>query len=141
MALTEQDVQDYIRRKLGDGVLCFELTDNQIDDAISRSRLWVQQWVGQQRAYMLTFTGMTEYVPPTDCEAVIEVVFSMVGDSIYDIFRWAGVELNIAEFTMVRPPGNGYADIVQQMQYLEMGRRIVSAERTWEWDRARRRLV
>jgi hypothetical protein len=141
MALTEQDIQDYVRRKLGDGVVCVELTDNQIDDAINRAKLWAQGWIGQGRAYLITFDGTTEYVPPTDCESVTEVVFTMSGDSLFDMFKWAGVELNIAEFTMVRPPGGGYTDLVQHMQYLKLGQRVMSAERSWEWDRVRNRLV
>jgi hypothetical protein len=142
MALTEQDVQDYIRRKLGGGVICVELTPDQLQDAIDRAKLWMQQWVGHQKTALLTMTGATEYAIPTawGCETVVDVVFQLNTDSLTDIWKWADVEVNVADIMAVRP-NYSYVDLVQRQQYLELGRRVLSGERSWDWDRAKARLV
>lgn len=140
MALTEQAVHDYIKRKLGDGVVCVELTDDQLADAVMRASLWLQQWVGHQKATVITFTNGSEVDLPADCEVPVEVVFEAQSDSLFDMFRWAGVEVNATDL-MALSPNQGYVDIAQRMQYLEMGKRLLSAERAWDYDRARRKLI
>jgi hypothetical protein len=140
MALTEQAVHDYIKRKLGDGVVCVELTDDQLADAVMRASLWLQQWVGHQKATVITFTNGSEVDLPADCEVIVDVVFEAQSDSLFDMFRWAGVEVNATDL-MALAPNQGYIDIGQRMQYLELGKRMLSAERAWDCDRARRKLV
>jgi hypothetical protein len=140
MALTEQAVHDYIKRKLGDGVVCVELTDDQLADAVMRATLWLQQWIGQQKATVITFTNGSEADPPADCEEIVNVIFESQSDSLFDMFRWAGVEVNATDL-MALAPNQGYVDIGQRMQYLELGKRMLSADRAWEYDRARRKLV
>jgi hypothetical protein len=138
--MTEQGIYDYVRRKLGAGVVCVELTDDQLADALDRAKLWMQMWVGQQKNAVLTGGGGTEFALPTDCESPVEVIFAASSDSLFDTFRWAGVEVNASDLTTM-VPNQGYVDIVQRMQYLELGKRVLSAERAWEHDRARNLLI
>ena len=140
MAMTEQDIYDYVKRKLGGGVVCVELTDDQLEDALTRAKLWMQMWVGQLGHYQFTFGGGSEFALPADCETPVDVLFQAASDSLFDTFRWAGVEVNAADLTSM-VPNQGYVDLVQRMQYLELGKRLLSAERGWEHDRARNLLI
>ena len=142
MALTDQDVADYITRKLGGGVVCVELTPDQLLDAVEQAKQWCQQWIGRQRTATLVATGATEYAIPAawGCESVTDVIFELNTDSLTDVWKWADVEVNVADITAVRP-NYSYVDLVQRQQYLELGRRVLSGERSWDWDRARERLV
>jgi hypothetical protein len=138
--MTENDIRDYIKRKLGDGVVCVELTDDQISDAIERSKLWMRQFIPMVRTFQFTTSEITEFTVPTDCEQVVDTIFQSSSDSIFDAYRWAGIDIGVTD--MVAPmPGGGYSELVEKLAYLEMGKRITSAERSWEWDRPRNKLI
>jgi hypothetical protein len=138
--MTDNDIRDYVRRKFGDGVMCVELTDEQIDDALLRAKMWLSQWIPTEKAIIVPLTIDTEYTMPTDCQDVVEVVYSQNTERIFDAFRWAGIELGVMD--LVYPmPGGGYSELVQRLQTLELSKMVTSAERTWQWDRVRRKLI
>jgi hypothetical protein len=137
---TDAELRTWIKRRLGDGVICVELTDEQLDIAIEDARMFSRAWVGQPKMVMLTLTQSTEYAealigPDVDC--VCEVIFP-VSDDLTRLFSWADVEVN--PYTWVYTGYGGYSALVQLMQYREFGKRIVSADLDWEWDRATRSL-
>lgn len=137
---TDAELRTWIKRRLGDGVICVELTDAQLDVAIQDAKDFWRAWVGQPKMVLLTVTSATEYAealigPDVDC--VVEVNFP-VSDDLTRLFSWADVEVN--PYTWVYAGYGGYSALVQLMQYREMGQRVVSADLDWEWDRATRSL-
>ena len=139
----ESDVKEWICRRLGKPVINVELTNDQLDDAVMLAKEYWQMWVGQCKAVQMTLTGTTEYseadMGVTDLDYVTEVVFAYSSSSLTDFFAWADVELN--PFQYVFSGEGGYGALVQYMQYREMGKRIVSADRDWDWNKAKRRLI
>ncbi len=128
------ELGEYIKRRLGGGTICVELTDDHLDDAAMLAEEWWQSWVGVTKAIQLTLTDSTEYPAASlapDIASVVDVIFQLYDDGLEKIFDWAGVEIN--PYTYVYGGGGDYGALVQYMQYREMGKRIVSADRDWEW--------
>lgn len=138
---SDAELRVWIKRRLGDGVICVELTDEQLDVSIQMSKDFWRAWVGQAKMVYLQTTGVSEYAEEligTDVDSVAEVIFP-VHDDLTRLFSWADVEVN--PYTWVYAGYGGYSALVQLMQYREMGNRVVSADLDWEWDRARRMLL
>lgn len=143
MRITEAQVKEWICRRLGKGVVNVELTDDQLDDAVREAKEWWQMWVGQCKSVLFTLTGTTEYsetlIAP-DIDSVVDVVFELTTQSFTNLFAWAGVEIN--PYTYIYGGGSGgYSSLVQYMQYREMTKQISSADKDWDWDRAKRAVV
>ena len=130
----ESDVKEWICRRLGKPVINVELTNDQLDDAVMLAKEYWQMWVGQCKA-----VHSEADMGVTDLDYVTEVVFAYSSSSLTDFFAWADVELN--PFQYVFSGEGGYGALVQYMQYREMGKRIVSADRDWDWNKAKRRLI
>jgi hypothetical protein len=134
-------LKEYIKRKLGDGVVCVELTEEQLDDAIRDAEEFWMQWVGREKIVDFTFTGAVVYPADSiasDIDSITNVYFDVDDESLRDVFGWAGVEIN--PFQTVYQGRGGYASLVQLMQYRENAQRIVSADKDWGWNRANRTL-
>lgn len=142
-----EELKEYIQRRLGSCVVGVELSDDQLDDAVTNAKEWWQSWVGQCKVTFLTLRDYTEYAesefndgnPPDDIDDVVNVVFPVSGYGITDFFAWADVEWN--PYTYIFDSDGGYGTLVQYLQYREQSRRIVSADRDWEWVRAKRSLI
>ncbi len=138
---TDAELRTWIKRRLGHGVICVELTDEQLDIAIEDAKRFWAAWVGQPKMVYLTTTGSSEIAEATigtDVDCVVEVTYP-VSDDLTRLFSWADVEVN--PYTWVYQGYGGYSALVQLMQYREMGKRVVSADLDWEWDRAQRKII
>ena len=143
MISRESDVKEWICRRLGAPVINVELTNDQLDDAVMLAKEYWQMWVGQCKVVQMNLSDSTEYseadMGVTDLDYVVEVVFSSDHGNLIDYYAWADVEIN--PFQHVFSGEGGYGALVQYMQYREMGKRIVSADRDWDWNKAKRRLI
>ena len=144
---SEAEIKGYIERTLGGGVVEVELTQDQYDDAIEEAKFWFMGLIGQMKNLVLDIQpGGGAYDVAPDCLSVVEVFFDLQRAGIFDQFSWAGVELNplgfgaYGSYNGVGSIGGGYSDLVQSMQYLEQARRILSADRDWEWDYQAKKL-
>jgi hypothetical protein len=141
-----QDMKDYIKRSLGDGVVAVELTDFQLQNAIDDAAMLYHQMVGEYSLMVLPVNGPGEYAMPPTCIAVVDVHFDISGSGIYDSFDWAGVELGPMSFGMYggyrdsSGAGGGYSYLVQSINYRDQAKRILGVEDDWFWDRERRLL-
>ena len=143
MRFTEAQVKEWICRRLGKGVVNVELTGDQLNDAVRDAKEWWQMWVGQLKSVMLTLTSSTEYAEAliaSDIDSVVDVVFEIESQSLTNLFSWADVEVNPYTWIYGGTSG-GYSTLVQYMQYREMAKQIVSADKDWDWDRAQRKLI
>jgi len=135
-------LKGWIQRKLGCDVIGVELTDEHLEDAVTEACEYWMSRIGRVRAVDLTLTGDVEYdasLLGTDVDTVVDVYFDVEDGILSNMFRWADVQFN--PFQMIYEGQGGYSAIDQYMQYREDAARIMSAERDWEWDRARRVLI
>lgn len=144
MRFTEAQVKEWICRRLGRGVVAVELTDDQVDDAITEAKVWWQSWVGQCKSVLFTLTGSTEYAETliaSDIDSIVDVVFELSSQSFTNLFSWADVEIN--PYTWIYGGGDrgAYSTLVQYMQYREMAKQIASSDQDWDWDRAKRSMI
>lgn len=152
MAVVEAEIKEYIERKLGKGVIKVELTNDQLNDAIGDAKRYWQMWVGQAKGVIMTLTTDTEYdksLIASDVDSVVDVAFDLDNDTFSNIFAWADVQVNMYDWLGASATGGyqffgaggGYSALVQYMQYVEQAKQIVSADRDWEWDDRRDRLL
>jgi hypothetical protein len=135
-------VKEYILDELGCDVIGVELTDKQLESAIRKAQEYWLMWVGRVRSVDLTLTSAREYpasVLGPDVDSVVDVYFDAYDSSLKDIFGWADVEIN--PFQYVYEGRGGYSGLVQYMMYRDDAKKIVSADRDWQWDKSRRILV
>lgn len=144
--MTEVELKDFIKTRLGCGVVDVELTDDALQHAVNEGKRFYASYFGQHKMTTLRLNQATEYdatviSPPSgaDIDTVVDVHFPVDGNSFNNLWAWAGVDFDPA--TMAYAQSGQYSALVQYMQYREMGKRIVSADRDWEWDHARRKLL
>lgn len=148
MAQTDQDLIDFVSRKMGAGVVGVELTADQYEDALHESKSVFQAYIGQTK--VATLQGVSnggEFDVPTDCEAVVEVSWDSQDSDLYDQFDWAGVELgplNFGAYGGYRTDGGsggGYSYLIQALQYREQSKRVLGIDRDWYWDHDKQKLI
>jgi hypothetical protein len=144
--MTEGGLKEWILRRLGKGIVDVELTPESLQDAVDEGKRFYASFFGQAKMVTLRLNQATEYdaaliAPPSgeEIDSVVDVHFPVDGASFNNLWSWAGVDFDPA--TMAYAQSGQYSALVQYMQYREMGRRIVSADRDWEWDHARRKLI
>tara|TARA_B100001094_G_scaffold293304_1_gene313082 strand:- start:1084 stop:1806 length:723 start_codon:yes stop_codon:yes gene_type:complete len=143
MAQSDADVKAWVGRRLGASVVSVELTDADYGDGLDDAKRWFSGIIGQLKAYKLTLTGVNEYDVPADCESVTNVIFDDKNSEIWDVYDWADVRLSPLGFGAYNR-GYGVGDlsyITQSLQYQSEAMRVLSADKDWEWDRARQKLV
>lgn len=144
MALPQQiqdqkaaEIKKYIKRRLGEPVVDVELEDDHLNDAIDDATRWLAGIMGQLRIGVLKTNGQGgNYNVPDDCQEVVDVYFEEGRDRILDVFDWAGVELAPVGYgSYFSTPSGAYSYIQQWQAYLEHGKKIVSVDPMWEYDR------
>lgn len=79
---SEQDIKDYVRRSLGDGVVAVELTDLQVQDAVDSAAMLYHQMIGDYNFSTINVSGPGEYTMPPSCTMVVEVFFDLSGSGL-----------------------------------------------------------
>ena len=143
MAMTEDEIKAYVLRRLGAGVVDVELTDLQQNDVIKDTKRWFSFRLGQKRMIQIPLTTATNvYVLEPD---VIEVLRVFLPTSHFpavdtDDFSYTYSLL----FGQWRSPGASpmpYSDLLQRLQYLNMSKKIFSADREWDYNKDTHELL
>ena len=132
--MSEPELKDWIIRRLGGPVAKVELDDLQLLDSISDAKRWFAAKKGVDRDITIDlFAGQVEYVMPDDCDAVIDVAFQVSPLDISLIFAPHIIaDEKIPYNAFAAPSSVGlYSSFVQSLQYVEMAKRILNAERNW----------
>ena len=162
MAVSEvtdlDSLRDWIVRSLGAPVLKVELHEDMVDDAILDAMDWFSDKLGIESIYLFNILdGQSEYdlnaitglpTNPPSIQDAVNVIFEapdtilrddfgfLYGVPFYGSFLTAGVGTGRwrGEFG---PSGHGYtySYILQWLQTIETAKRILSAERSWEYDK------
>jgi len=130
-------LQDWILRQLGAPTWTVELTCDQLRDAIENSRRWFCAKKGMQgfRTTQAT-SGETSYnldEIDSDIDTVLNVAFVQPSIDLSVIFApWTLLEEKIPYDVFSTGATAGlYSSYVQSLQYLDMAKRILSAELDW----------
>lgn len=138
------EIQKWIKRRLGEPTVDVELDAENLKDAVEGAILWWGGVVGQEKGCVININPSGgEFDVPDDCQEVVKVVFeSQTGDTILNVFDWAGVELAPVGYgSYFSTPSGAYSYIEQWQSYLEQGRKIVSVDPDWEFRRDIRKLL
>jgi hypothetical protein len=150
-------LRDWIFRRLGAPVLRVELHEDQIDDAIQDALNWFSDRAGVESAHKLTILeGQSEYdvaallgfsKEPPVIQNVLDVAFEALDTLFRDDFGFFyGAPFFGGSIAVGQGSGRGwgagqqrgqllaYSALMQWLQYIEQGKRILSVDRSWEYD-------
>ena len=138
MAQDINSILEYVKIRMGEGVVAVELTDGQIMLAIEDAKMWYCTYMSQLRSYVTVIPATNQLTMDEECDLVVDVIFE--NNQAIDIFKWAGVEFNL--YDPLHSSGNDslYSDYVQNLQYWETGRRIFSSDDDWDYEEYYKKL-
>lgn len=144
--LTIEDLKEQILVSFGGPTQCVELTDQQLDVIIKMTRRWWISYVGGVQKLQGFFYGSEQATLqlPLEVEDVVEVYFQnrLPLQFDYPEFFDTAVPWPGAFSTIIGGPtisaslGNmPYSGLLQSLQAIEQSRKILSADRDYEFDR------
>jgi hypothetical protein len=133
--MTEPELKSWILRRLGSPVTKVCLDALQLDDAVEEAIRWFAAKKGVDKDVTIDlFAGQVEYRMPDDCDMVLDVAFQVSPLDISLIFA----PYNVAQDSKVPysaftagSSGGLYSSLLQSLQYVEMAKRMINAERNW----------
>jgi hypothetical protein len=134
--MTEEELKKWILRRLGSPIAKVCLDELHLDDAVEEAKRWFAAKKGVDRDITIDlFAGQVEYKMPDDCDAVIDVSFQVSPLDISLIFAPHIIaDEKIPYNAFAAPSSVGlYSSFVQSLQYVEMAKRTMNAERNWMW--------
>lgn len=133
--MTEPQLKAWILRRLGSPVTKVCLDALQLDDAVEEAVRWFAAKKGVDRDMTIDLTnGQVEYIMPDDCDAVIDVAFQVSPLDVSLIFApWNSSQDEKVPYSAFSAGATGgmYSSLLQSMQYVEMAKRMIGAERNW----------
>lgn len=143
MGMTEDEIKAYVLRRLGSGIIDVELTEAQMNDVIIDTKRWFGFRLGQKRGLQIPLTTATNvYILDPDVTEVLEVFLPSAHFPAVDTDDFSYTYSLL--FGQWRSPGASpmpYSDLVQRLQYLNVSKKIFSADREWSYDRNTRELL
>ncbi len=138
MTVNIQNLREWIKRKLGDPIVCVETSDEQIDMAVQDAFLWWSSYRGWYREETFNaIAGQVEY----DLSAVDPVVSDVVKVFFTASLRidlsntWNGfLDINGYPYDQnAAQQGNigFYSGLVQWLQQREIAARVLSVDKDW----------
>src|ERR1700735_3303009 len=120
--MTEVQLEEWIKRRLGHPALKVPLSPEQLTDAVLEAKRWFIAKKGTEKEVKIRlYCGIVEYAMPDDCDAVIDVSFEISPFDISLIFApniFAGEQVPYNVFAA--PSSTGlYSSFVQALQYVD----------------------
>lgn len=137
MSIKLQDrsgVKQWILRKLGGPLVCVELSNSQIEDAINDGLQWFVGKKGIQAVRQIRLNaGQTEYKFDEDVDEIEEVIFAENPLDFSTLFSPVPLIDKVPYDLFANPRGGGmYSSFTQALQYIEQAKRITSSEPEWK---------
>lgn len=132
--MTELELKKWILRRLGSPIAKVCLDELHLEDSVEEAKRWFAAKKGVNRDITIDlFAGQVEYTMPDDCDAVIDVAFQVSPLDISLIFAPHIIaDEKIPYNAFAAPSSVGlYSSFVQSLQYVDMAKRILNAERNW----------
>ena len=136
--MDEAALSQWILRRLGGGVLKVELCQAHVDDAIADGKRWFTAKKGAKEILFIEAQpSVVEYELPDRVDTIIDVSFMQAKMDLSLIFSPFTLLEEKIPYDVFASGGSGglYSSYVQSMQYIEMAKRILSAELEWRQER------
>jgi hypothetical protein len=133
----EEEIQQWILRRLGAPLLKVELTADHLADNIEDAKRWFAAKKGWRRFYTFDVqANKNEYELPKDVDVVIDVTFAFdpLDLSILAYPYWLPPENNQIPYSVFNVAGNSgglYSNYTQTLQFIETAKRVLSTEADW----------
>ena len=125
----------WILRDLGAPIVKVELTEEQLLDCIEDAIRWFSAKKGVMKQAVLTLqANQNEYLLPDEVDTVTDVAFPSSHFDLAQVFApWLLPEQEMpwSVISANGPSGGVYSYWTQALQYVEMGKRILSSEPDW----------
>lgn len=143
MGMTETEIKGYVLRRLGSGIIDVELTEDHLEDVLRDTKRWFGFRLGQKRVIQIPLTTATNvYILEPDVTEVLKVYLPAAHFPAVDTDDFSYTYSLL--FGQWRSPGASpmpYSDLVQRLQYLNVSKKIFSADREWDYNRDTRELL
>lgn len=135
--LDEDQLKDWVLRKLGAPMIKVELTKEHLCDAIEDAKRWFVAKKGVTKLLNLPIQdGQTEYCLPNDVDTVTDVIFAVPPFDISLVFSPFILQDDKVPYDVFAAPSSAglYSSFTQTLQYVEQAKRILGAEADWRQD-------
>jgi hypothetical protein len=135
--MNQEQLQQFILRRLGAPQLKVELTQDDLDDAVEEARRWFTAKKGVKRLFnVFVASSITELTLPEDVDTVTDVVFSQTTDDFNTLIDPLGLLDHSVPYNLFPTPGTMglISTYAQSIMYLEMAKRVTGAEMDWRQD-------
>lgn len=135
--MNEEDLGQWILRRLGAPFFTVELTRDHLDDAVEMARRWFAAKKGVRAFMMVPFTGgVTEYNLDEKVDTVLDVVFPANKADISMVFSPYILQDEKIPYDVFAAPNSAglYSTFTQTLQYVEMAKKVIGADPDWQQD-------
>lgn len=132
--MNEEELKCWILRRLGSPFLKVELTAAHLQDDIDQAMRWFAAKKGVKRmALMPIHTDINEYTIPEEMDTILDVAFPLPPMDVSMVFSpYILIDEKVPYDVFSAPGSMGmYSSFTQTLQYIEMAKRILSAEPDW----------
>ena len=125
---------------IGEGRIKIELTDEQRKGILRRTILWYGAFKAPKRLAWYPARGNNIYDMNDDTDVILEVVTTPLSEELFEMYG-GGTGYSILYDPLPIAIFRGdYSYVLQILQDVEMGKRIMSADINWEYDRVTKKL-
>lgn len=138
--MNEDELTQWILRRLGGGVLKVELCEAHVQDAVADAKRWFTAKKGAKEIFVLEAQpAVVEYELPDRADTILDVAFMQSKLDLSLIFSPFTLLEEKIPYDVFASGGSGglYSSYVQSLQYIEQAKRILSAELEWRQERSK----
>lgn len=138
--MDDDQLGQWVLRRLGGGVLKVELCQDHLVDAIEHAKRWFAAKKGAKEIFAIeAMPGVVEYLLPDRIDTVIDVSFLQSKMDLSMIFSPFTMLEEKIPYDVFASGGSGglYSSYVQALGYIEQAKRILSAELEWRQERSK----
>lgn len=138
--LNEEELAQWILRRLGAPIVKVELCDEHVQDAIFEAKRWFSAKKGARELITLqSLPNVVEYELPDRVDVVLDVAFAQQKMDLSLIFSPFTLLEEKIPYDVFASGGSGglYSSYAQSLGYIEQAKRILSAELEWRQERSK----
>jgi hypothetical protein len=132
--MDDDQLKQWILRRLGAPLWKVELTEDHLNDAVDFAKRWFSAKKGVKRLLnMPMYTSVPVYELPTTVDVVLDVSFQVSPMDISLVFSPYILQGEKVPYDVFAAPGGGglYSTYKQTIQYIQMAKLILNAEPDW----------
>ena len=133
--MDEAALRVWILRRLGSPLVKVELTDDHLIDSIESAKRWFSDRKGVRKmANIPMVSGKSDYLLDPEVDTILDVAFPETNADLTLIFSpYLLVDEKVPYDVFAAPNSAGlYSTFTQTLQYVEMAKRILSADADWQ---------